>query len=144
MKTGRPANVFELTVLQDEEYLAPPEGSTPRFCEEWYRVVHDFPAAWFRSSDIPILVEYVQQILLLERIHREMKKLGDNFVVMDRYEIPKVHPLLTVLGKSQQNLKMLAAAVKTSPQSRDTQVPKKQKARVEAAEASHDPLSGAV
>jgi phage terminase small subunit len=86
----------------------------------------------------------VQQILLLERIHREMKKLGDTFIVMDRYEIPKVHPLLTVLGKSQQNLKMLAAAVKTSPQSRDTQVPKKQKSRGESAEASHDPLSGAV
>jgi phage terminase small subunit len=144
MKTGRPANVFELTVLQDEDYLAPPEGSTPRFCEEWYRVVNDFPASWFRSSDIPILVEYVQQILVLERIHREMKKLGDNFIVVDRFGVPKAHPLMAILGKSQQNLKMLATAVKTSPQSRDTQVPKKQKSRGESAEASHDPLSGAV
>ena len=143
-RTGRLAGVTELAVLQGTETLPCPPGNTVEFQAEWARIVEDFPDNWFRLSDIPIITEYIRTKLLLDRYNKQISDPDFNFVYTDPKGVPKAHPMMLLQAKAQINFKMLAMAVKTSPQSREFQVPKKVGRPRKTEEVTTDPLAGCI
>jgi phage terminase small subunit len=141
---GRPANQTELAALQGSEYLSPPENSTPEFRKEWRQIVEDFPPTWFRSSDRPVLTEYVRTKMLLDRLHKQVDALGDNLTYLDRNMMPRRHPLLDAVTKAQQNFKMLAVTVRLSPNARRAEVPKSPRQAKKINDNPLGPLAGVI
>ena len=144
---GRPPNQMELAVLQEAEYLDPPDNCSPEFMREWQHIVDDFPPSWFRLSDRPLLTEYVRTKMLLDRLHEQVNALGNNLTYLDKNNLPRPHPLLNALTKTQQNFKMLASTLRASPSARRAEVPKsprRSKTQNKELENLLGPLAGAI
>jgi hypothetical protein len=124
MGGGITPNALEIGVLQEDTFMEPPEGSTSEFEREWYQIVEDFPPTWFRPSDRPVLTEYIRTKIMLDQLHAQVNALGSDWTYLDKNNLPRPHPLLNVLTKTQQNFKMLASTLRASPSARRAEVPK--------------------
>lgn len=132
--TSKPGTKPNQTVVDalttDADYVQPPAGKSDEFCALWFATVKDFPSEYFRSSDVPIIEQYVST----EVKRREVAARLDTEGLTVRSPKGMVeNPLVKTLATLSGQVRSCARMLRVSPSSRydASQVPKS-KTRKEA------------
>lgn len=113
---GKKPNQLVAVANDKSQFLQPSFHSTPAYKAVWSSVVEDFPADYFRPSDVHALDMFVKLTLQYAKMHKQVEEEG--YTVEDRWGGTKSHPLLQSIGMVTQRLNALRASLRIQPSSR--------------------------